>query len=77
MCGDQRGAAASYRRAFEVAPKSPEDASFYNTYGWFLYQQKQYGEAVKLFEKALAIEPSHARARTNLVAAKNALNSQK
>jgi tetratricopeptide (TPR) repeat protein len=77
MCGDPRGAAASYRRALEVAPKSPKDASFYNTYGWFLYQQKQYAEAVKLLEQALAIEPTHARAKTNLVAAQQALGSQR
>jgi tetratricopeptide (TPR) repeat protein len=75
-CHDPEGASESYRRAAVLEPKQPvRDASFYNTYGWFLFQQKQYAEAARQFEQALQIEPNHPKARSNLAAARKALGA--
>jgi len=66
---------AKTRAAFEQAVKlertmTPRDASVHNSYGWFLYLQKQYAEAAAAFSEALKIDPQHVKAQSNLEAAK-------
>ncbi len=64
----------AYERASALEPNQPErDASFYNTYGYFLYRHEKYREAMVQFEKALEIDPGHPKARQNLKAARKAI----
>jgi tetratricopeptide (TPR) repeat protein len=67
-------AEAAYRRALALEPALPQrDAAVYNTYGYFLYRQRRYEEAIPLLERALALDPEHAKARRTLAAARQAL----
>ena len=80
--GDHAGKIKSGRvtpAAFEQAIKleqtlTPRDASLHNSYGWFLYLNKQYKEAAAAFEEALRIDPQHVRAKSNLEAAKKMMD---
>ena len=65
---------AAFKKAVEYEQlQSLRDASLYNSYGWFLYLNKRYAEAVKIFERALVIDPNHPKAKNNLAAAKKAI----
>jgi len=65
---------AAFKKAVEYEQlQSLRDASLYNSYGWFLYLNKRYDEAVKIFERALVIDPNHPKAKNNLEAAKKAI----
>jgi Tfp pilus assembly protein PilF len=69
-------AEAAYRRALALEPALPQrDAAVYNTYGYFLYRQRRYEEAIPLLERALALDPEHSKARRTLAAARQALVS--
>lgn len=74
--GQFKEAKSSYEKAAQLEPKqNVRDASFYNSFGYFLYQQKEYNAAIEQFNKALEIEPNHPKAKRNLQAAKNALKN--
>lgn len=76
-CGNPAGAGEAYRRAAAVADQQAvRDASFRNTFGWFLYRQKDYAAATTQFEQALKLEPAHPLARKNLSAARAAQASR-
>ncbi len=54
-----------YKKAIAIEknfPQSLRDASVYNSYGWFLYQNGRYEEALQLYNKALEIDPQHPKA---------------
>ncbi len=53
--GDERASELA-RRAYELAPKSPE---IMDTYGWILYQQGQREQGMDLMNKALAAAPDN------------------
>lgn len=64
-------AEAAYRRALALEPTLPaRDPAIYNTLGYHLYRQGRAQQAVPLLERALAIDPAHAKAKLNLQAAK-------
>ncbi len=64
---------ATFKKAIEhEQAQSLHDASLYNSYGWFLYLNKRYPEAVKAFEQALVIDPNHHKAKNNLETARKA-----
>lgn len=74
--GQFQEAKSSYEKAAQLEPKqSLRDVSLYNSFGYFLYQQKQYKGAIKQFNKALEIDPNHPKAKRNLQAAKKALEN--
>lgn len=59
----------AYQKAAELEPKQPiRQASFYNTFGYFLFKHKKYEEAILYFKKALEINPNHRLAARNLKA---------
>lgn len=59
----------AYEKAEELEPMQPtRDASFYNTYGYFLYRHKNYEEAIVHLKKALEINPDHPKAKRTLQA---------
>ncbi len=72
MGADNQADAAFKKAAAYEQSQALRDASIYNSYGWFLYLNKRYDEAVKAFEQALLIDPDHPKARSNLAAAKKA-----
>lgn len=64
----------AYEKAAELESNQPiRDASFYNTYGYFLYKHKKYEEAIIQLKKALEIDPNHPKAKRNLRAAGEAI----
>lgn len=72
--GQTQEAKSSYEKAAQLEPKqNVRDASIYNSFGYFLYQQKEYKAAIKQFNKALEIEPNHPIAKRNLQAAEQEL----
>jgi len=60
---EPRLAEESFQRALQLAPR---DADTMQNYGWFLCQQRRYGEADALFEKTLAQPQYRDVARTLL-----------
>ncbi|MBI4528161.1 MAG: tetratricopeptide repeat protein [Deltaproteobacteria bacterium] len=67
---DFPNAKKAYERAVELEPKQPaRDASLYNSYGYFLYSNRKYQEAIPYLKKALEIEPGHPKASRTLQAA--------
>ena len=74
--GQTQEAKSSYEKAAQLEPKqNVRDASIYNSFGYFLYQQKEYKAAIKQFNKALEIEPNHPIAKRNLQAAEKELKN--
>ena len=72
--GEVANAKAAYKRAVELESKGQlRDASLYNTYGYFLFKNKQYKEAAASLRTALKIAPDHPKARTTLTAAEAAV----
>jgi len=66
---DFANAKNAYERAIELEPKQPKrDASVYNSYGFFLFSNKKYQDAVPYLKKALEIDPSHPKAGNTLQA---------
>lgn len=63
--GDRR-AAATAKRAFELAPGNPAIA---DTYGWILVQQGKTAEGLRILEAALSGAPSHPDIRFHHAAA--------
>lgn len=67
-------AKAAYERAVALErQQNLGDASLYNSYGYLLYRNRQYADAVTNLEKALAIAPDHPKAKTTLAATKAAM----
>ncbi len=65
---------SSFRRAIELEPQQAErDASLYNTYGYFLFQRERYEEAREMLQRAVEIDPDHAKARRTLKAVEEKL----
>ena len=64
--GDYPGAVRSYQRGLDVAPGNVE---LLNALGFALFQQGKSKEAVVALEKAVAIDPKHAKAHNNLALA--------
>jgi len=64
----------AYEKAAELEPQQPmRDASFYNSYGYFLYRHKRYKEAIAQLKKALKIDADHPEAKQILKAARKAI----
>jgi len=64
----------AYEKAAELEPRQPaRDASFFNTYGYFLYRHEKYEEAIVQLKKALEIDPDHPKAKRTLKAAEDAI----
>jgi type IV pilus assembly protein PilF len=61
--GEPRLAEESFQRALQLAPR---DGDVMHNYGWFLCQQRRYGEAVAQFLAALAEPPYREVLRTQL-----------
>jgi tetratricopeptide (TPR) repeat protein len=71
--GHANDAKAAYERAIELERKAGlKDASLYNTYGFFLYRQKKFGDAIEPLKTALEIAPDHPTAARTLTAARAA-----
>ena len=64
--GDYPGAVRSYQRGLDVAPDNVE---LLNALGFALFQQGKSREAVVALERAIAIDPKHAKAHNNLALA--------
>lgn len=64
--GDYAGAVRSYRRGLEVAP---ENVELWNALGFSLFQQGMSQAAVEALEKALSLDPKHAKAHNNIALA--------
>jgi type IV pilus assembly protein PilF len=62
--GEDRLADESFRRALQV---NPRDGDTMHNYGWFLCQQKRFGEATAQFAQALA-QPTYRDANRTLLA---------
>jgi tetratricopeptide (TPR) repeat protein len=59
----------AYRKAISLCDSlAIKDASLYNTYGFFLYQNQKYEDAERELKKALLVEPNHPKATRNLQA---------
>ena len=72
--GDVPPAELAYLKAIKLEPSQPRrDPSIYNTYGFFLYKNGRYQDAVSQLEKALELDPEHPKARRTLEAAKRKL----
>jgi len=63
QAGDPEAALAAARRAVELSPENPD---LLNIYGVLLQETGQSGPAREVWEKALGIDPGHAKARRNL-----------
>ena len=64
----------AYEKAAELEPQQPmRDASFYNSYGFFLYRNKKYKEAIAQLKKAIKIDADHPEAKQTLKAAQKAI----
>jgi len=63
--GDERLAEESFRQAMKLDPR---DADTMQNFGWFLCQQKRYGEADTMFRQALAVPRYREAPRTLLTA---------
>ncbi len=75
--GKMTEADVAYKRALALEPAQPtRDASIYNTYGAFLYQQGRYQNAMPMFQKALQLDPSHPIAKRNLVVVEDRLKGR-
>ena len=61
--GDNRLAEESFRRGLQI---NPADADSMQNFGWYLCQQKRYGEANAMFTRALAVPQYRDTARTLL-----------
>ncbi len=61
--GDNRVAEESFRRALQI---NALDADTMQNYGWYLCQQKRYGEANTLFQRALTVPQYRDTPRTLL-----------
>jgi type IV pilus assembly protein PilF len=61
--GDNRLAEESFRRALQI---NASDADTLQNFGWYLCQQKRYGEANTLFQRALAVPQYRDSPRTLL-----------
>lgn len=75
---DDLGKTGDAGEAYAKAAKlegAAKDASFWNTYGYFLYRQKRFGEAIESLGRALALEPKHPSATQTLNDAKAALEA--
>ncbi|MBF9267146.1 type IV pilus biogenesis/stability protein PilW, partial [Paracidovorax cattleyae] len=59
--GDWPAADDSFRRALDINPQEPY---LLHNYGWLRCQQKNYAEAGRFFERALAVPSYTARAKT-------------
>jgi TolB-like protein/Tfp pilus assembly protein PilF len=57
-------AEASYRRALEIRPS---DAEGLRTYGYFLFTDGRFDEAIEYYHKALEVDPLQLRAYTGLM----------
>ncbi|MDJ0866315.1 MAG: tetratricopeptide repeat protein [Myxococcota bacterium] len=64
--GDYPGAVRSYRRGLEA---EPENVELLNALGFALFQQGKSREAVAALEKALVVDPKHAKAHNNMALA--------
>ncbi|HEX5067833.1 MAG TPA: tetratricopeptide repeat protein, partial [Myxococcota bacterium] len=64
--GDYAGAVRVYRRGLAVAP---ENVELLNSLGFALFQQGESREAVEALEKAVDLDPKHAKAHNNLALA--------
>lgn len=64
--GDYPGAVRSYLRGLEV---EPENVELLNALGFSLFQQGKSADAVVALEKALAVDPKHAKAHNNMALA--------
>lgn len=74
---DPSGARKAYERAISLEQKgSARDASLYNTFGYFLYRNKDYPSAISHLKAALEIAPDHPTARGTLKAAETAAASR-
>lgn len=57
----------AYQRATRLEASQPtRDASFYNSYGFFLYRSGRKDEAAAQLKRALEIDPEHPKARRTL-----------
>lgn len=62
--GDDVLTQESFRRALQI---NPNDGDSLHNYGWYMCQQKRYGEAQTLFRQALATPQYLASARTLMI----------
>jgi len=64
----------AYERAVALErQQNVGDASLYNSYGFFLYRNRHFPEAVTSLERALALAPDHPKAKSTLAATKSAM----
>ena len=69
--GDTLRADSAYIHTIELeSGLSQRGALIYNTYGYFLYRQRKYDEAIPCLKQALKIDPSHPKAKSTLAAAR-------
>ncbi len=61
----------------QALQKEPDKPEFVDTYGYILYKQKKYKEAVEQFNKALKKLPSNKEIKQHLTDAENALSDSK
>ncbi|MFQ5649420.1 MAG: tetratricopeptide repeat protein [bacterium] len=59
-------AAKEYQRLEALCGDSPECSDFYNSYGYFLLQQKRYDEAIVKFQKQVELAPDKANPHDSL-----------
>jgi len=72
--GNDAAARKSYDKTIALEPAQPmRDATLYNAYGHFLYEKRQYCEAITQFEKAVQLDQSNPRAQNNLQQARSRL----
>ena len=72
--GNPDSAKVAYQRAIELEREMEQrDASLYNSYGYFLYQQGEYEQAKEQLQTALEIQPDHPKAKRTLNAVEIAL----
>lgn len=60
-------AGQAYEKAKDLEPRQvSRDPSLYNSYGFFLYRNERYADAIKQLEKALELDPGHPKAKRTL-----------
>jgi len=68
--GDFPAAKTAYESAIQLESKGQlRDASLYNSYGYFLFRNKKYPEAIANLKHALKLAPDHPKAKNTLAAA--------
>ncbi len=64
--GDYQGARRSYLRGLEL---EPGNVDLLNALGWAFFQEGKSAEAIAVYEKVLALDPTHLKAHNNVALA--------